>query len=157
MKPINSVLFVCMGNICRSPTGEAVFRQKAGDAGLSIEVDSAGTIAHHQGEQADPRSRAAGEQRGYSFKGQTARQVTDADFVHFDLILAADSANLSDLQAACPEEFQHKLKLMLSFIGADENKEVPDPYYGAGNGFELVLDLIEESCDNLINKIKVNE
>ncbi len=153
MKPINSVLFVCMGNICRSPTGEAVFRLKAHQAGLSIEVDSAGTIAHHQGEGPDPRSRKAGEGRGYSFKGQRARQVVDADFEYFDLILAADISNLGDLRARCPTQYQGKLKLMLSFID-ETDQEVPDPYYGAGNGFQVVLDLIEQSCDSLIKQLK---
>lgn len=153
MKAINSVLFVCMGNICRSPTGEAVFRHKAAQAGLTLEIDSAGTIAHHQGEQADPRSRAAGESRGYSFKGQRARQVIERDFEHFDLLLAADLSNLADLRAQCPVQHVHKVQLMLSFIESDLEQEVPDPYYGAGNGFEVVLDLIEQSCDNLIEKI----
>jgi len=153
MTQITSVLFVCMGNICRSPTGEAVFRHKTVKAGISIEIDSAGTIAHHRGERPDPRSRAAGELRGYSFKGQRARQVREEDFKHFDLILAADLQNLADLRDKCPSECQDKLKLMLSFIDPSDRKEVPDPYYSGGNGFETVLDLVEESCDNLIKQI----
>ncbi|RTR32061.1 low molecular weight protein-tyrosine-phosphatase [Shewanella atlantica] len=158
MTQITSVLFVCMGNICRSPTAEAVFRAKAETRGLNLDIDSAGTIAYHQGKSPDPRSIAAGEKRGFSFKGITARQVTQEDFVRFDLILAADLQNLQDLQDRSPEHYQDKLKLMLSFldeasVSTATLNEVPDPYYGAGNGFELVLDLIEQSCDNLLKQI----
>ena len=156
MTKINSVLFVCMGNICRSPTAEAVFRAKTEQSGLVIESDSAGTLAYHQGESPDPRSIAVGEKRGFSFQGMKARAVIDEDFSHFDLILAADHNNLADLKARCPEQHLHKIQLMLSFLDTAEPQEVPDPYYGLGNGFELVLDLIEQSCDNLIVKLTRN-
>ncbi len=142
-----------MGNICRSPTAEAVFRVKAAQSGLKIEIDSAGTLAYHQGESPDPRSIAAGEKRGFSFKGMKARAVLDEDFSHYDLILAADLSNLADLKARSPKQHLHKIQLMLGFLDVelDEPQEVPDPYYG--NGFENVLDLIERSCDNLIVKL----
>lgn len=156
MKRINSVLFVCMGNICRSPTAEAVFRTKVTQSGLDIEIDSAGTLAYHQGESPDPRSIEAGEKRGFSFQGMKARVVIDEDFAHFDLILAADISNLADLKALCPEVHLHKIQLMLSFLDIEQPQEVPDPYYGRGNGFEIVLDLIEQSCDHLIIKLTEN-
>ncbi|MGL5145997.1 MAG: low molecular weight protein-tyrosine-phosphatase [Plesiomonas shigelloides] len=152
-RPTASVLFVCMGNICRSPTAEAVMRQRAGRAGLYLEIDSAGTIAFHQGEAPDPRAVAAGMARGYDFSGIVARQVTDEDFEYFDLVLAADRQNLKELKNRCPASLQHKLKLMLSF-GHSSNQEVPDPYYGGKAGFETVLDLLEQSCDGLIAVIQ---
>ncbi|MBT1445881.1 low molecular weight phosphotyrosine protein phosphatase [Shewanella sp. JM162201] len=152
-EPLKSVLFVCMGNICRSPTAEAVFRKRSAAAGLSLEIDSAGTIAYHQGEAPDPRTVAAGAARGYDFSGIRARQVTDSDFDRFDLILAADRQNLKDLTQRCPAEYQHKLRLILSF-GHSSNQEVPDPYYGGKAGFETVLDLLEQSSDGLIAAIR---
>ncbi|WP_133407274.1 low molecular weight protein-tyrosine-phosphatase [Parashewanella tropica] len=148
---MKSILFVCMGNICRSPTAEAVFRQKFHQAGIDAKLDSAGTIGFHQGKLPDPRSRFAGEKRGYDFSGITSRQVVSNDFADFDLILAADKENLQDLQMICPIKYRHKLKLLLSFSDSDY-QEVPDPYYGVEDGFELVLDLIETSADNVINK-----
>ena len=159
-KKAKSVLFVCMGNICRSPTAEAVFRHKVEESGLDIEIDSAGTLAYHQGESPDPRSIAAGEKRGFSFQGMKARAVLDEDFVHFDLLLAADHNNLADLKVRSPAHYHHKIKLILSYLDServDQPQEVPDPYYGSGNGFELILDLIEQSCDNLIGTITDSE
>ncbi|AQS36545.1 protein tyrosine phosphatase [Shewanella psychrophila] len=153
MKPIDSVLFVCMGNICRSPSAEAVFRFKARQKDLNVRIDSAGTIAHHQGQAPDKRSVAAGIKRGFDFSNMQARQVNQADFVNFDLILAADKQNLADLSERCPEQYQAKLALILDFDEQSEVQEVPDPYYGTGDGFELVLDLLEVSCDSLIQRI----
>ncbi|MGY3686430.1 low molecular weight protein-tyrosine-phosphatase [Vibrio coralliilyticus] len=147
-----SILVVCMGNICRSPTGEAILRAKAEQMGVDVEVDSAGTIGYHQGNPPDPRSKAAGEQRGYSFKGIRSRKVVDSDFEHFDLILAADRDNLADLKAQCPSQYQEKLRLFLSFGEAGE-EEIPDPYYGGDKGFELVLDLIEEASEKLLRSL----
>ncbi|CAM4200610.1 low molecular weight protein-tyrosine-phosphatase [Pseudoalteromonas byunsanensis] len=150
---VKKILVVCMGNICRSPTGEAVLKHKLTQAQLDITVDSAGTIAYHQGNPPDKRSVAAGEKRGYNFSGMTARQVKPQDFTDFDLILAADKANLADLMALCPTQHQHKIMLFLDFSDG-ESGEVPDPYYGSGDGFEMVLDLIENACDQLINELQ---
>ncbi|RJE71086.1 protein-tyrosine-phosphatase [Pseudoalteromonas sp. MSK9-3] len=148
----SSILIVCMGNICRSPTGEAVLKGMARDAGLSLDIDSAGTIAYHQGNPPDKRSRAAGEIRGYDFSHMRARQVRQQDFTDFDLILAADKVNLSDLLALCPAQHKHKVKLFLSY-GEQSVDEIPDPYYGEGDGFEIVLDLIENAAKNIIKEL----
>ncbi|MGX9418937.1 low molecular weight protein-tyrosine-phosphatase [Vibrio sp. WJH972] len=147
------ILVVCMGNICRSPTGEAVLRAKALELGIDVEVDSAGTIGYHQGNPPDNRARAAGERRGYTFSGISARQVCIEDFAKFDLILAADKDNLSDLLQQCPSQYQSKVSLLLSH-GDSRYEEVPDPYYGGENGFELVLDLIEDAALSILNKVK---
>ena len=146
------VLVVCMGNICRSPTGEAVLTAKAASLGVNVEVDSAGTIAYHAGERSDPRSRAAGEARGYDFSAIRARQVTANDFEFFDEILCADKSNLADLQAICPKQYQQKLKLFLSY-GDNDVDEIPDPYYGGENGFEHVVDLIEEASEAILDTL----
>lgn len=105
------ILVVCMGNICRSPTGEAVLRAKAEELGVDVDIDSAGTIGYHTGNTPDSRAMAAGKQRGYSFKGMRARQVSVQDFEDFDLVLAADKANLADLLDICPAEHRHKVSL----------------------------------------------
>ena len=149
---MKKILVVCMGNICRSPTGEAVLRKKAQQLDIDVVVDSAGTIGFHQGNPPDSRSKSAGENRGYSFKGITSRKVVMNDFDEFDLILAADQANLDDLTNQCPAHLQYKLALFLSF-GGSQYQEIPDPYYGEGNGFELVLDLIEESSEAILRSI----
>ncbi|MFI3247111.1 MAG: low molecular weight protein-tyrosine-phosphatase [Ferrimonas sp.] len=144
------VLLVCMGNICRSPTAEAIFRTRAQQQQLPIEFDSAGTIAHHQGERPDPRSMAAGERRGYSFDGILARQVTTADFEAFDLLLAADKQNYQDLRRLAPNAAaQDKIAMMLQW-GEHNQSEVADPYYGGSTGFEQVLDLLENAADGFI-------
>ncbi|WP_202940849.1 low molecular weight protein-tyrosine-phosphatase [Alteromonas macleodii] len=153
MKQSTSVLFVCLGNICRSPTAEAVFKHKAAQAGLNIEIDSAGTHGYHIGNPPDKRSQAAGVERGYSFKGLKCRRVDESDFERFDFILAMDNSNLANLHGMSPSQYHDKIKLFLDFANA-EDKEVPDPYYGGKRGFELVLDLIEEASDGLITHIK---
>ena len=149
-----SVLFVCMGNICRSPTAEGVFRYHAEQAGVSerLHIDSAGTHAYHAGEPADQRARAAAERRGISLEGIVARRVHDSDFDRFDLILAMDEENLARLHAEAPDEHRHKLRLFLEFTDADE-REVPDPYYGGAAGFERVLDLVEEASRGLLETL----
>ncbi len=146
------LLFVCLGNICRSPTAEAVMRKLAARHNVALTVDSAGTYAGHKGEVPDSRSRIAGERRGYNFAGIKARPVIDSDFGDFDLILAMDNSNLADLQRRCPRQYQHKLKLLLSY-GDSGVAEVPDPYYGGPQGFERVLDLVEEACGQLLSQI----
>ncbi|WP_321283114.1 low molecular weight protein-tyrosine-phosphatase [uncultured Vibrio sp.] len=149
---MKKILVVCMGNICRSPTGEAVMRAKANELGLPVEVDSAGTIGYHTGNSPDTRAMVAGKQRGYSFKGMKARQVKSEDFEYFDMILAADKANLADLLDICPVELRHKLSLFLSHSDSSYD-EIPDPYYGGDDGFELVLDLIEEASEVILKKL----
>lgn len=151
-KEKTNILVVCMGNICRSPTGEAVLRKKALQLGVDVNVDSAGTVGSHKGSKPDPRAVSAGERRGYSFKGIRARQVTRADFDKFDFILAADEYNLRDLQEQCPDEHLHKIQLFLSYSDEDFD-EIPDPYYGGERGFELVLDLIEDASENLLKNL----
>ena len=148
---------VCMGNICRSPTAEAVFRHHAKQAALPVHIDSAGTISHHVGHKPDPRSVAAGKKRGYDFSQISARKVIADDFYVFDLILAMDQANYDDLLNLCPEpQLAKKVFLMLEFSKQGDHSEVPDPYYGGNRGFELVLDLIEDAAMGLINHIHQN-
>ncbi|NDV90940.1 low molecular weight phosphotyrosine protein phosphatase [Alteromonas sp. 345S023] len=154
MSEKTSLLFVCLGNICRSPTAEAVFIRKAADAGLDLIIDSAGTHGYHIGKAPDKRSQSAGTARGYSFKGLKCRRVDESDFEKFDYILAMDKSNLDNLHKICPSEYQHKIHLFLALAGADE-EEVPDPYYGGKGGFELVLDLIEDAADGLIEHLKL--
>lgn len=147
------LLFVCLGNICRSPTAHAVMRQKVQQAGLPIAVDSAGTSASHRGDAPDARSIKVASQ--YSFKGLRSRPVQEQDFSQFDLILAMDAQNLTELQRRCPPEHQHKIKLLLEYHPEYPKwREVPDPYYGGSGGFALVLQLIEQSCENLLQQLK---
>ncbi|MFC3023362.1 low molecular weight protein-tyrosine-phosphatase [Vibrio zhugei] len=143
-KPIK-VLMVCMGNICRSPTAQVVFERKAQELGIRIEIDSAGVMAFHEGETPDPRTQAAGKQRGYSFSGLYSRPIVEQDFVVFDYIFAADEQNLADLKAMCPAQYQSKVSLLLAGLGL-ETEEIPDPYYGGGQGFSYVLDLLEQAA-----------
>lgn len=152
-EPIRSVLFVCLGNICRSPSAEAVFRDKVRRAGFAIEVDSAGTQGYHTGSPPDERSIQAGALRGYSFDGISCRKVDKEDFNRFDLIIAMDEVNLRNLQSEAPEESHHKIHLFMSFSDLEE-EIVPDPYYGGKKGFEYVLDLIEDASEGLIRHIK---
>jgi protein-tyrosine phosphatase len=135
-----------MGNICRSPTAEAVLRHVISQNNLSIEVDSAGTEDYHIGNPPDPRSIRHAEKRGYDLRSLRARQVRAADFQEFDLILAADSNNLSALRRRCPAALQHKLALFL------DSEPLPDPYYGEADGFERVLDLVEERSVRLVQE-----
>ena len=140
------VLLVCMGNICRSPTAEAVLRVKAKQAGLSIEFDSAGTENYHVGDAPDPRSMRHAHARGYDLKPLRARQVHASDFHEFDLILAADEINLRELRRRCPQEEHHRLALFLGDVA------LPDPYYGKSDDFEKVLDLVEKQAVLLVSR-----
>lgn len=153
VKGIESVLFVCMGNICRSPSAEAVFRHKMQSKGLSLKVDSAGTLGAHAKEKPDHRSQKAGIARGYSFDGIKARKVTLKDFNDFDLILAMDNDNIEELRKIAPAASQDKIHLMLDFAPGHEEEQVPDPYYGGAKGFDYVLDLVEAASDGLLAKI----
>jgi len=149
------VLFVCMGNICRSPTAEGVFRHYVNEAGLGheIEVDSAGTHAYHVGEAPDRRSMAAAERRGVSLADLRARRVSDSDYERFDYIIAMDEDNQSRLLDQAPSEHRSKVTLFLSYTAGEES-EVPDPYYGGAAGFERVLDLVEDASKGFLESIR---
>ena len=157
-----SVLMVCMGNICRSPTAEGVLRQKLVAAGLAdvVEVDSAGTHDWHAGKPPDPRSVTHARNRGYDLSILRSRPVTAADFERFDLILAMDWDNLALLEDACPpsQPARRKLRRLTEFVGNDSAhagaQVVPDPYYGGPAGFDAVLDLVEAACDGLVEHIQ---
>ena len=146
------VLMVCMGNICRSPTADGVLRQKLRQQGLAdqVRVDSAGTHNYHPNSPPDARSQSHARRRGYDLSDLRARQITDADFATFDLILAMDWDNLALLQDACPAQHQHKLRRLTEFCQQFDSPVVPDPYYGGDKGFEVVLDLVEDACDGLL-------
>ncbi len=154
MTQTTSVLFVCMGNICRSPTAEGVFRYYVEQAEVSqqLQIDSAGTHAYHVGEPPDRRARAAAERRGMSLDNIYARRVRTEDFERFDYIIAMDEDNLARLQDESPEEHRSKLHLFLEFSAGDE-REVPDPYYGGAAGFERVLDLVEAASRGLLETL----
>ncbi len=146
------VLFICMGNICRSPTAEGVFRHLLTQRNLHdlVQTDSAGTHAYHVGNPPDPRAQEAAMRRGIDLGAQRARQVCEEDFLHFDYVLAMDRSNLVDLRATCPESCRDKLGLFLDYAPHLEVREVPDPYYGGAAGFERVLDMIEAASEGLL-------
>ena len=150
------VLFVCMGNICRSPTAEGVFQSLLKQHALEeiVGVDSAGTHAYHVGHGPDRRSQAAALRRGVDLSAQCARRVEVADFEVFEYVLAMDEENIAALHEICPPEYRHKVQLFLKYAPHLNVKEVPDPYYGGLNGFERVLDLIEAAAQGLVDEIK---
>ncbi|MCW8885112.1 MAG: low molecular weight phosphotyrosine protein phosphatase [Motiliproteus sp.] len=152
-----SVLFVCLGNICRSPTAHGVFAHKVDQSGLQslISVDSAGTAAYHVGNPPDKRSARIARSRGYDLSSLRARQVVSDDFHIFDYILAMDNSNLFDLQQLQPPQGKAQVKLFLDYAPQFSEQEVPDPYYGGSDGFEYVLDLAEAAADGLLQEIKV--
>jgi len=150
-----SVLFICMGNICRSPTAEGVFRHFVEQRGLqeSIRIDSAGTHAYHSGEPSDRRAIAAAARRGYDMTGIRARRVRDEDFEEFDLVIAMDDQNLQNLQEMAGPALSAKVSLFLDYSSGDVS-EVPDPYYGGAKGFERVLDLVEDASRGLLEMLR---
>jgi protein-tyrosine phosphatase len=150
------ILFVCMGNICRSPTAEGVFRQTAEQSGLldRLYIDSAGTHDYHVGRPPDSRAQTAASRRGYDLSSLRGRQVSPRDFDEFDYILAMDGDNLANLERICPREQRHKLHLFLEFSERFSGEEVPDPYYGGGRGFERVLDMVEDASHGLLARVK---
>ncbi|KAI3850924.1 hypothetical protein MKW92_019813 [Papaver armeniacum] len=162
LKPF-SVLFVCLGNICRSPAAEGVFTDMVQKRGIEskFKIDSAGTIGYHEGNPADPRMRSASKRRGIEVTSRS-RPIRPSDFRDFDLILAMDMQNKDDILGALerwkfketlPDDAHKKVKLMCSYCKKHSEKEVPDPYYGGPQGFEKVLDLLEDACESLLDSI----
>jgi protein-tyrosine phosphatase len=153
------ILFVCMGNICRSPTAEGVFRrlveERAPD--LDLEIDSAGTHDYHVGEPPDERAVAAASRRGIDLSRLRARQVEDADFERFDLLVAMDRLNRETLLERSPAGSHERIRLFMEFTGRRDVEDVPDPYYGGPLGFEQVLDLAEEAAAGLLEEVMLRE
>lgn len=150
------VLLVCMGNICRSPTAEGVLRQyiRLNRLGDKVEVDSAGTHGYHVGEAPDARTQRAAAVRGYNLSQLRARKVARQDLDYFDLILAMDRNNLDNLLRMATPEQQKRIKLFMDYARNFDDDEVPDPYYGLGHGFDLVLDMVEDAAQGLIEEIR---
>ncbi len=150
------VLFVCLGNICRSPSAEGVFRDMVAQKGLSgqITTDSAGTGDWHVGNPPDPRAQKAALDRGVDISDLRARQVRAKDFIEFDYVLAMDRSNYAKLQQICPSGYEDRLYMFLSFYPDSSEEEVPDPYFGGADGFDYVLDLIEKASEGLVEDIK---
>lgn len=151
-----TVLLVCMGNICRSPTAEGVLAHLVKQRGLEkrFVIDSAGTHAFHIGSAPDMRSQKAARDRGVELKHLRARQVTEADFDKFDYILVMDNDNYHNLREVCPPEQWHKVQLFLDYAPDAGHREVPDPYYGGSYGFERVLDLVESASEGFLNALE---
>lgn len=152
---MKNILFVCLGNICRSPAAEAIFAQKIlnDHEGLVAKIESAGTIGHHQGEPCDPRMEKALNGRGYESQS-LSRRVKDQDFFDFDLILAMDQQNYEDLMSRRPDDARASVELMCEFCSERPDREVPDPYYGGAKGFDLVIDILEDATEGLIRKLQ---
>lgn len=151
-----NVLFVCTGNICRSPTAEAIFRKKVNEANLGdvIGSDSAATSNHHVGETPDVRAQLACRKRGLDIKEHRAREITSEDFEKFDLILVMDWENLTDLQHRSPPQFKHKIHLLMRYANDYDAAVVPDPYYGLNEGFNQVLDYCTDACGGLLETLE---
>jgi protein-tyrosine phosphatase len=149
------ILFVCMGNICRSPTAEGVFRRLAAERapGLGMEIDSAGTHDYHVGDPPDSRAVAAAARRGVDIAASRARVVEQADFERFDLLIAMDRLNREVLLDRGPKQYRDRVRLFLEFAPAIDEDDVPDPYYGGAVGFERVLDLAEEASIGLLEEL----
>jgi len=155
MKKIK-VLFVCLGNICRSPTAHGIFREKVEQAGMSaiVEIESAGTSGWHIGEPPDKRTQAAALAKGYDLSDLKGRAFSASDFSYYDYILAMDEENLRSMQQLKPADYSGHLGLFLDFSGQDAYREVPDPYYGGNQGFQTVINLVEEGCSGLLEHIR---
>ncbi|KGV08776.1 low molecular weight protein-tyrosine-phosphatase [Burkholderia pseudomallei] len=151
-----AICFVCLGNICRSPTAEGVMRHQVAAAGLdgAIEIDSAGTGDWHVGEAPDARAQQAARARGYDLSALRARQIGDADFERFDLVLAMDGANLAALRKHCPPQYRGKVRLLMEFAGDGSAGDIADPYFGGARGFEQVLDQCEAACRGLLDSLR---
>ena len=151
-----SVLFVCMGNICRSPTAHGVFRQKVIEQGLALQVavDSAGTHNYHPDSPPNERSQVHAAKRGYDLSDLRARQIQDEDFERYDLILVMDWDNLALVEDVCPPTYLGKVRRLTEFCIQNDSPVVPDPYYGGSHGFDHVLDLIEDACEGLIKHVR---
>ncbi|MCX7554106.1 low molecular weight phosphotyrosine protein phosphatase [Marinicella sp. S1101] len=156
---MKKILFICMGNICRSPSAEAVFQQLVNEQGLAADfvIDSAGTHSYHVGAKPDPRSMQAAKKRGIQMQHLRARQVQSEDYQRFDFLITMDDANRSNLASMFPQHSQEKVYAMLSFSERNDLDEVPDPYYGSGDGFELVLDLLQDASKGLLNFLRQSE
>lgn len=142
------ILFVCTGNICRSPTAEGVLRHLSGELGVEVHVESAGTHDYHVGNPVDERAQKHAKERGYDLSAQRARQVRKRDFEEFDLIVAMDRGHLELLQRHCPAQHRPKLRMLV------RGHDVPDPYYGGPEEFEQVLDMVEAACLGLLHEIR---
>jgi protein-tyrosine phosphatase len=153
-----SVIFVCLGNICRSPTAEAVFQKLIFDEGYDqlITIDSAGTHAYHVNEPPDERAQAAARRRGIDMSSLRGRRATERDIENFDYVLAMDSENYHNLLAISADEHQHKIRLFMEFAPNRPEDEVPDPYYGGPGGFDNVLDMVEEAAHGFLQHIRDN-
>lgn len=153
---MTKILFVCTGNICRSPTAEGMFRSMVRDANVEhlVKIDSAATHNYHVGEAPDPRAQSAARKRGVDISMLRARQVTQEDFRDFDLVLAMDWENLAFIQQIAPRQYQHKLMLLMRFASDNEEATVPDPYYGGPEGFERVVTYVGDACTGLIDLVK---
>ena len=151
-----SVLFVCMGKICRSPTAHGVFKRELMDAGMAhlVKVDSAGTHNYHPGSPPDARSQAHAAKRGYDLSDLRARQITDDDYAKYNLILVMDWDNLALVQDDCPAEHLTKVRRLTEFCLTQDAPVVPDPYHGGAKGFDQVLDLIEDACEGLLHHVQ---
>lgn len=151
-----AVLFVCTGNICRSPTAHGVLAQQLERAGLAtrVQVDSAGTHGYHCGDPPDERSQEHAARRGYDLSTLRARQITIEDFDAYDLILAMDGGHLELLIERCPDVHRHKLQRFTTYCRRHTGRDVPDPYYGGASGFEQVLDLVEDGCSGLLQHMQ---
>ena len=151
-----SVLFICTGNICRSPTAQGVFEYKLAEVGLDarVYVDSAGTHGFHIGSHPDQRAQRAASRRGFDLSSQRSRCVAVDDFASFDYVIGMDYDNMHALREICPQEFSDKLSLFMAFVPQAAIEEVPDPYHGGSHGFEQVLDLVEKASDALLAHVR---